>query len=192
MLAEAGSMPHASRMRNGGGQDDSELLRFRCAGIVEDAAICLQEDARKTQRKVSGQRLRHRGFQCFDGHAHSAGSGEERSRVNAERKTQSCRVGTDAPQNFDQPVDGSAALRVHVYSQVNIVERQAVKRPLQVFRGCGKAVAESIRCAGENKGETRGPVSEIFRSLSIGPCRIGIVHALDDLPGRSRFDPRQG
>ena len=69
-------------------------------------------------------------------------------------------------------------------AQRDQVEHDARQRALQVLGLVGdEAIAARARCAGEHEREPGGAVFEVVQRLGIGGRRIGMIDALQHLPG---------
>ena len=182
-------------MGDRGSQHDAEFLRLGGAGIVEDAAVGLEQHTRHAHREEMRQRLRHRGLQRLDRHAQTAGAGEDRRRIDAEGQIELCRVGAPLAKECDQPVGHGAAQRMGVDADLDAVERHAVENRFQRLGRPRQAIAERIRRAFEDQRQSGRALRDVFQRLALGAAVSGssmrwlTIHAQFGVCPRRRLEP---
>ena len=176
-----------TQIGGGDGEHVGEFLRLRAAGIVDHAAVGGREwPAKSLRRQIGNDGVEDR-RERVPGQRAAAGHGRGADRIEAEADVGRRRV--DAAM-FDQGGDQRAGV-LRLRAQIEIERDAGIEMHVREhardrrFRRV-EPVAIGADRTGEHQRKPGRAVLQIVQRLGVGGCRIGMIDALHDRPGRAR------
>ncbi len=173
-----------------GGDGESQFLRFRAAGIVDDAPVRHHQWAAKAligeAPHLLGEVFRQFAPRPWTGPR----SGKAADRVETSAHVDGSRRKFAAFHQRRKVLHGGARRRAEIEVDGNAgIEFDVLEHALDDRRRCVQTIAVGVERTGEHQSQAGRPVFEVLKRLLVRRRRIGVVDPLHQGPGRAGLAP---